>query len=177
MAVTTSQIVPQSPRERSSVTVHAALSGRRGIVGWPERRGSCALRETAGPASGTEFFAINVSLLGSGGSPTVSDCACRAPGPSTAELNFGSTKAYRRGGRSDPATRKGYPPLLGLGAGRTAFYSRATGASSLTPCELPAWCFVARPAVLDQAHRGEDAAVESPAHRGPLLVDGATPLS
>jgi hypothetical protein len=30
---------------------------------------------------------------------------------------------------------------------------------------------------LDQTHRGEDAAVEGTAHRRPLLVDGATPLT
>jgi hypothetical protein len=64
MAVTTSQIAPQSPSERSSVTVHAALSGRRGLMGRPERQGSGALRELALPALGTEFLAINVRLPG-----------------------------------------------------------------------------------------------------------------
>jgi hypothetical protein len=64
--VTTNQIIPQSPRERSSVTVHAALSVMRGQMGRPEPRGSCALREPARPALGTEFVAIRVPRRGSG---------------------------------------------------------------------------------------------------------------
>jgi hypothetical protein len=39
MIETTSQIIPQSPRERSSVTIHAALSVRRGVFPRPERAG------------------------------------------------------------------------------------------------------------------------------------------
>jgi hypothetical protein len=48
---------------------------------------------------------------------------------------------------------------------------------SLTPRELPARRFVTGAAALDKPHRGEDAAVEGAAHRRPLLIDGATPLT
>ena len=48
---------------------------------------------------------------------------------------------------------------------------------SLTPRELPTRRLVIGAAALDKAHHGEDAAVEGAAHRRPLLIDGATPLS
>jgi hypothetical protein len=43
--------------------------------------------------------------------------------------------------------------------------------------ELPARRLVTATAALDKAHCGEDAAVEGTAHRGPLLIGGATPLT
>jgi hypothetical protein len=59
--------------------------------------------------------------------------------------------------------------------------SRSTAAGLVVPSlpsrELPARRFVTGATVLDKAHRGEDAAVEGAAHRRPLLIDGAAPLT
>jgi hypothetical protein len=84
-------------------------------------------------------------------------------------LNFPARAAFRF--RAANVGEK----AIGLAASRST--TPGLVVLSLTPRELPARRFVIGAAALDQAHRGEDAAVEGTAHRGPLLVDGATPLS
>jgi hypothetical protein len=92
MAVTTSQIVPQSPRERSSVTVQAALSGRRGLNGAAGAAG--VLRSSRGRAAGIGNRVLSHQCPPSGARVDrlrVSERAYRAR-PSTGEPNFGSMK-------------------------------------------------------------------------------------
>jgi hypothetical protein len=71
-------------------------------------------------------------------------------------------RTFRLGGPMRPGARAAFPRLMLV---------------SLLLGELPIRDAMVGTAALDQAHRGEDAAVEGTAHRRPLFIDRATPLT